>query len=132
MPHSVLPNGVRVLSQEIPDFGSVTVGIWVENGSRYERSEQAGISHFLEHLFFKIRIKLFGHYKPVNSFQERKGCLFRERIHSPDPEECKQLFKIPDSILTWVPRLKRNFQLLISHMQHIREQIPIEIRKERL
>jgi predicted Zn-dependent peptidase len=31
----------------------VTVGIWVENGSRYERPEQAGISHFLEHLFFK-------------------------------------------------------------------------------
>src|SRR2546426_1256916 len=48
-----LPNGVRVLSQEVPDLTSVTVGIWVENGSRYERDEQAGISHFLEHLFFK-------------------------------------------------------------------------------
>jgi predicted Zn-dependent peptidase len=31
----------------------VTVGIWVENGSRYERDDQAGLSHFLEHLFFK-------------------------------------------------------------------------------
>ena len=48
-----LANGVRVLSHELPDLGSVTVGIWVENGSRYERPEQAGISHFLEHLFFK-------------------------------------------------------------------------------
>ena len=48
-----LPNGIRVLSEELPDLGSVTVGIWVENGSRYERPEQAGISHFLEHLFFK-------------------------------------------------------------------------------
>lgn len=48
-----LPNGVRVLSQEFSDLGSVTVGIWVENGSRYERPENAGISHFLEHLFFK-------------------------------------------------------------------------------
>ena len=48
-----LPNGIRVLSEELADLSSVTVGIWVENGSRYERSEQAGISHFLEHLFFK-------------------------------------------------------------------------------
>jgi predicted Zn-dependent peptidase len=48
-----LPNGIRVLSEELADMASVTVGIWVENGSRYEASEQAGISHFLEHLFFK-------------------------------------------------------------------------------
>jgi predicted Zn-dependent peptidase len=48
-----LPNGVRVVSEELPDLPSVTVGIWVENGSRYEQPEQAGISHFLEHLFFK-------------------------------------------------------------------------------
>jgi predicted Zn-dependent peptidase len=48
-----LDNAVRVLSERLPDLASVTVGIWVENGSRYERDEQAGISHFLEHLFFK-------------------------------------------------------------------------------
>jgi predicted Zn-dependent peptidase len=48
-----LPNGIRVISERLPDLTSVTVGIWVENGSRYERDEQAGISHFLEHLFFK-------------------------------------------------------------------------------
>jgi predicted Zn-dependent peptidase len=48
-----LPNGIRIVSEEIPTLGSVTVGIWVENGSRYEGPEQAGISHFLEHLFFK-------------------------------------------------------------------------------
>ena len=48
-----LANGVRVLSERLPDLASVTVGIWVENGSRYEREHEAGISHFLEHLFFK-------------------------------------------------------------------------------
>lgn len=48
-----LPNGIRVLSEELADLPSATVGIWVENGSRYETNEQAGISHFLEHLFFK-------------------------------------------------------------------------------
>jgi predicted Zn-dependent peptidase len=48
-----LPSGIRVLSEELADLSSVTLGIWVENGSRYEATEQAGISHFLEHLFFK-------------------------------------------------------------------------------
>ena len=48
-----LPNGVRVVSESLADLASVTAGIWVENGSRYEQPEQAGISHFLEHLFFK-------------------------------------------------------------------------------
>ena len=48
-----LPNGLRVLSEELAELASATVGIWVENGSRYEASAQSGISHFLEHLFFK-------------------------------------------------------------------------------
>jgi len=48
-----LDNGLRVITETMPGVPSVTVGIWVENGSRYERAEQAGISHYLEHLFFK-------------------------------------------------------------------------------
>ncbi len=50
---SCLDNGVRVITETMPGVPSVTVGIWVENGSRYEERDQAGISHFLEHLFFK-------------------------------------------------------------------------------
>jgi len=48
-----LDNGVRVITESMPGVASVTLGIWVENGSRYETAEQAGISHYLEHLFFK-------------------------------------------------------------------------------
>lgn len=50
---TVLANGIRVLSEKIPEFRSATIGLWVENGSRYERAEENGISHFLEHIFFK-------------------------------------------------------------------------------
>lgn len=50
---SRLPNGIRVLTEELADCPSVTVGIWVENGSRYESASESGLSHFLEHLFFK-------------------------------------------------------------------------------
>jgi predicted Zn-dependent peptidase len=50
---SVLPNGVRVLSEPMPSVVSSTIGIWVENGSRYEVPDQNGVSHFIEHLLFK-------------------------------------------------------------------------------
>jgi len=50
---SVLPNGIRVLTEALPQFTSATLGIWVENGSVYEPAELNGISHFLEHIFFK-------------------------------------------------------------------------------
>ncbi len=50
---STLSNGIRVLTEPIPQFSSATIGIWVENGSRYESPAQNGISHFLEHMLFK-------------------------------------------------------------------------------
>ena len=50
---SELPNGLRIVSEQMVGVPSATVGIWVESGSRCERREQGGISHFLEHLLFK-------------------------------------------------------------------------------
>src|SRR5262249_42931831 len=50
---TVLDNGIRLLSEEVPGMPSATVGIWVENGSRDEDQQENGISHFLENLFFK-------------------------------------------------------------------------------
>src|SRR5690554_3865254 len=50
---SVLSNGIRVVSEHIPYVRSVAVGIWVGAGSRFEKENYNGISHFLEHLFFK-------------------------------------------------------------------------------
>lgn len=50
---TVLDNGIRVLSEEMADVRSVSLGIWVENGSRHEKDSQSGISHFIEHLLFK-------------------------------------------------------------------------------
>lgn len=49
----VLDNGLRVVTESIPTLRSVTVGIWVNVGSRDERSGEEGLSHFLEHMFFK-------------------------------------------------------------------------------
>ncbi|MFW2513589.1 M16 family metallopeptidase [Demequina sp. SO4-13] len=50
---SVLPGGVRVLTEHIPGMRSATMGAWIGVGSRDETPEHAGSTHFLEHLLFK-------------------------------------------------------------------------------
>lgn len=46
-------NGLRIVSEHIPHFRSVAVGVFVNTGSRDERPEENGITHFIEHLLFK-------------------------------------------------------------------------------
>jgi predicted Zn-dependent peptidase len=50
---SVLPGGLRVVTEAMPGVRSASVGIWVPVGSRDETPALAGTSHFLEHLLFK-------------------------------------------------------------------------------
>lgn len=48
-----LPNGVRVVAEQIPHVRSVALGLWIGTGSRHETPETNGISHFFEHMMFK-------------------------------------------------------------------------------
>jgi len=50
---SVLPSGVRVLSEQVPGARSATIGYWIAVGSRDEGPATFGSTHFLEHLLFK-------------------------------------------------------------------------------
>src|ERR1700686_2895001 len=49
----VLPNGLTVITEQMPHIRSVAIGIWLKSGSRDEDSEWNGISHFIEHMVFK-------------------------------------------------------------------------------
>ncbi len=50
---TTLHNGLRILTYNLPHTFSASVCIFVGAGSRYETDEQAGISHFVEHVCFK-------------------------------------------------------------------------------
>ena len=50
---SVLPSGVRIVSEHVPGGRSLTIGYWVAVGSRDEAPGHFGSTHFLEHLLFK-------------------------------------------------------------------------------
>ncbi|MGB2867183.1 MAG: pitrilysin family protein [Bacteroidota bacterium] len=92
---TVLPNGVRVISEEIPHVRSVSVGIWVDTGSRDEIETNNGISHFVEHMVFKgtnkrsVReiaqsIESLGGY--LNAFTGKEHTCFYARVLDEDTE----------------------------------------------
>jgi predicted Zn-dependent peptidase len=83
---SVLDNGVRVLTERIPYVWSATIGFWIRRGAVDEDPTRSGISHFLEHMFFKgtksrtardiaLSLERVGGY--VNAFTSKEHtCLY--------------------------------------------------------
>lgn len=51
--HTILSNGITVVTHAMPHLESASLGVWVRSGSRNETSQQHGISHLLEHMAFK-------------------------------------------------------------------------------
>jgi predicted Zn-dependent peptidase len=49
----VLDNGLRLITEQMPQVRSVTIGVWLMRGSRHETDARSGIAHFVEHMLFK-------------------------------------------------------------------------------
>jgi len=49
----VLDNGLRLITETMPQVRSVTVGVWLTRGSRHESDARSGVAHFIEHMLFK-------------------------------------------------------------------------------
>jgi predicted Zn-dependent peptidase len=89
---TVLGNGVRVLTESIPHFHSVSTGIWVNVGSRDEQREERGITHFIEHMLFKgtekrsaqdIARELDAVGGFVNAFTSKENVCFHAKVLHP-------------------------------------------------
>lgn len=90
---TILPNGLRVVSERMPGLLSAAVGLWVTAGGRHERPEQNGIAHFLEHMAFKgtkrrsalqiaEEIEDVGGY--INAYTSREMTAFYARVLEAD------------------------------------------------
>ncbi len=84
-----LENGIRVVAERIPTVKSVSLGIWVRVGSRDEEAENAGISHFTEHMFFKgtahrsahdIALEMDSLGGELNAFTTRETTTFYVKV----------------------------------------------------
>ena len=51
--YKTLQNGIRVFAENVDYAESVSLGVWVGNGSRHEKAHENGMSHFIEHMVFK-------------------------------------------------------------------------------
>jgi len=84
-----LPNGIPVVIETLKNMRSVALGIWVKVGSRNETSHKNGISHFLEHMFFKgtkkrtardIAIDIDSLGGDLNAFTSKEGTTFYVKV----------------------------------------------------
>jgi predicted Zn-dependent peptidase len=50
---TTLSNGIRVISERFPAVRSISLGVWIDVGSRYEPDKLSGVCHFIEHMVFK-------------------------------------------------------------------------------
>lgn len=84
-----LENGIPVVMEHFKNVRSVAVGIWVKVGSRYEIPDKNGISHFLEHMFFKgtrkrtakdIAFEIDSMGGDLNAFTSRENTAFYIKV----------------------------------------------------
>lgn len=84
-----LDNGIPVVMEQLKHFRSVIVGIWVKVGSRNEEHNKNGISHFVEHMFFKgtkkrtatdISIDIDSIGGEINAFTSRENTVFYIKV----------------------------------------------------
>ena len=90
---TVLPSGLRVITEEVPGQRSATIGVWVGVGSRDESPQLHGCSHFLEHLLFKgtaersaldISVELDAVGGEFNAFTAKEYTCFHARVLDQD------------------------------------------------
>lgn len=88
---TLLPNGLRIVTAEMPHMASVSLGIWVGVGGRHEPAALSGISHFIEHLLFKgtesrtaeeISQAVEGVGGYLNAFTDEEHTCFYARAHA--------------------------------------------------
>ncbi|MDH4230444.1 MAG: insulinase family protein [Nitrospirota bacterium] len=84
-----LENGIPVVMESFKNVRSVALGIWVKVGSRYETPAESGISHFLEHMFFKgtrrrspkdIAVEIDTMGGDLNAFTSRENTAFYVKV----------------------------------------------------
>lgn len=93
---TTLPNGVRILSEQIPGLSSSALGIWVATGSRAETAGESGAAHFIEHMLFKgtsqysageIAARMDAIGGQVNAFTTKEcTCFYARALKSHLPE----------------------------------------------
>lgn len=102
---TVLPNGIRVLTEYMPEAYSATVMVWIDAGPDIENERVSGISHFIEHMLFKgtksrsakqIVENIENSGGNINAYTDKETCCYYAKVLSQ---------KVPETIDTLLDML---------------------------
>ncbi|MFH1335901.1 MAG: pitrilysin family protein, partial [Candidatus Zixiibacteriota bacterium] len=125
---TVLDNGIRVVTEELNSVRSISIGVWIDVGSRDEDRDERGVSHFIEHMLFKgtknrtakeIAVSLESVGGGLNAFTAREQTCYYARV-------LDEHFDIAIDVLS---DILKNPLLNPSHFEKERKVIASEIKE---
>jgi len=128
---TVLKDGLRIISEKIPSARSISIGIWVDVGSRDEQTEENGISHFVEHMLFKgtkkrtakkIASSLESLGGNINAFTSREQTCYMAVILDEHLEQAVDVLSdiLMNSTLT-AKNIAREKSVILEEIHEVRE-----------
>ena len=128
---TVLPNGLRIVTEEIPYVRSVSVGTWINVGSRDESERMNGVSHFVEHMVFKgtkhyrvhqiaQSLESVGGY--LNAFTTKENtCYYARILDAHLPKAIDVLSDLVQYPLFEAKEMEREKQVVIEEIKNIED-----------
>jgi len=128
---TVLPTGLRIVTEEIPYVRSVSIGVWANVGSRDENTETNGISHFVEHMVFKgtkryrthqiaQSLESVGGY--LNAFTSKENTCFYARILDEHlPKAVDVLSELVQRPLFEAKEIEKEKQVVLEEIKNIED-----------
>lgn len=128
---TVLKDGLRIISEKIPSARSISIGVWIDVGSRDEQKSENGISHFIEHMLFKgtrrrsakkIASSLESLGGNINAFTSREQTCYMAVILDEHLEQAVDVLSdiLMNSTLTQ-KNIDREKSVIIEEINEVRE-----------
>ncbi len=126
-----LAGGVRLVTEKLPEMQAAAIGIFVAAGSAYESSEISGISHFIEHMFFKGTRKRG--FRQIAEDMDRLGasfnaftgkeytCFHVKAISELFPDACEVLFDMMSGSLFDESEMDKERGVIIEEMKMVED-----------
>jgi len=86
---TILPGGLRIVTEKIPSVRSISLGVWVDVGARNESASENGVTHMIEHMLFKgtkkrtpleISSEIENLGGSINAFTSREHTCYLARV----------------------------------------------------
>ncbi len=126
-----LENGIRVISEYIPHFRSISLGFWFRAGSRNENKNINGITHLIEHLIFKdtgkrdgreIAIEFDSMGAEFNGFTDKEDCCIHADFIDTHLDKCVELlFDIISNPSFRTEHIKTEKKVVIEEIKMLEE-----------